>query len=126
MAQRKTFRVQDLKEHVNKVLADPDVSISSRRAVALVLEKVLEDTENYFGFQYLNSEWLLIEERPVLRGDASYPLQPEIAAEIERLTAEMHAVNTSSAGLDLVTMSEIGKRIMDLQTGRDDYRRVYY
>ena len=51
----KTFKVDDLREHVNAVLAFEGKTLTPefRRGAAAVLETVLHRTDTYAGFSYL-------------------------------------------------------------------------
>lgn len=58
MAPRKTIPVQGLKIVVNSMLEKSiDEARHERSGMAAVLERVLMDTDNYKGFQYLDSEF---------------------------------------------------------------------
>ena len=50
---RKTFEVEKLKDLCNQMLADSAKGVhQGREGIAIVLERVLMDTDNYKGFQY--------------------------------------------------------------------------
>lgn len=58
MGKRSTFPVQDLKGIVNNMLAKSiDEAKQQRQGMIAVIERVLMDTDNYHGFQYLDSEF---------------------------------------------------------------------
>jgi hypothetical protein len=50
---RKTYPVEDLKAFVNNALASVDSLPEGRVAASVILERVLMDTGNYKGFQYV-------------------------------------------------------------------------
>lgn len=52
---RKTVSVESVKNTVNEMLANPNVTFDARVSVSVLLESVLMDTDNYKGFRYL--EW---------------------------------------------------------------------
>lgn len=56
MAQRKTFKVEELKKRVNSWLASEYSTPQERRGAYAVLESILMETGNYKGFGYLPSE----------------------------------------------------------------------
>lgn len=53
---RKTFDVQKYKESVNKVLARPEEMVSEevKMGYCMALEMVLQITDNYHGFNYVD------------------------------------------------------------------------
>lgn len=53
MAARKTYPVEDLKVFVNDALASESSTLDGRVAASIILERVLMDTGNYKGFQYV-------------------------------------------------------------------------
>jgi hypothetical protein len=59
MAKRKTVNVDEMCDYVNNFLknheGDDIKSVEIRRGAILVLEKILETTNNYNGFRYLRS-----------------------------------------------------------------------
>lgn len=64
---RKTIPVTQIVDCANVMLALPDtpgiVDKQFRQGVIAMVERVLFDTNNYRGFNYLKSEWLPEEER---------------------------------------------------------------
>jgi hypothetical protein len=60
---RKTLKVDDLREAANVMLAapgtpeNPEQDAGIRMGIALLLERVLFDTDNYKGYKHLPSEW---------------------------------------------------------------------
>jgi hypothetical protein len=50
---RSTFRVDDLKDTINKCLRESTCSPLERDAMSSILESVLMDSGNYRGFRYL-------------------------------------------------------------------------
>ena len=71
---RKTHNVRSLVVEANMLLALPDnetINASFRAGVQTLVERVLMDTDNYKGFQYLPSEFTLPDNFPhrVLRED---------------------------------------------------------
>jgi len=66
-APRKTFPVADLRENANLLLAladgpasppsAPEFNKEFRRGVIAMVQRVLFDTDNYKGFQYLDTEF---------------------------------------------------------------------
>jgi hypothetical protein len=54
MASRKTIEVERVKKQVNSMLLHtPDEMKAERRGMAMVLEHILHESENYRGFAYL-------------------------------------------------------------------------
>ena len=61
---RKTIEVAKVKDLINGMLANStDDHVEGRRALALALESVLLETDNYHGFRYLASEYLPAAEQ---------------------------------------------------------------
>ena len=55
---RKTFEVKTLVMYVNSQLASKHTDENTRNALSMMLENVLHQTDNYHGFQYLESREL--------------------------------------------------------------------
>jgi len=80
---RKTVNVEAVKAHANLMLSlvdgpaspasSPEFSREFRRGIISMVERVLHDTDNYKGFQYLDTEFVREElpggSRRVLRED---------------------------------------------------------
>ena len=60
---RKTYPVASLVSDANTMLAAPGSTRDGRIAIAILVERVLMDTGNYKGFQYLASEFLPAAEQ---------------------------------------------------------------
>ena len=57
---KKTFKVEDLKSKINNMILNTKDSMKEERsAIAIVLESVLMDTDNYNGLNYLTKEQML-------------------------------------------------------------------
>jgi hypothetical protein len=57
MKGKKTIKVETLKRSINDIiLHSTDERVEMRHAAAIVLERVLHDTGNYHGFNYLTKE----------------------------------------------------------------------
>lgn len=50
---RKTIKVQDLKERINRMIASATTTEDARNILALLATSVLMDTHNYRGFNYI-------------------------------------------------------------------------
>lgn len=67
---KKTIKVEDLKNRMNLFLANYDSKICSEDFVLgqrVLLEEILFETENYFGFNYLKQEQVPVGEKPGIR-----------------------------------------------------------
>ena len=53
---KKTFKVENFKNIINEKLALTSINQEQKQALTVVLERVLHDTNNYRGFNYL--QWL--------------------------------------------------------------------
>ena len=53
---KKTFKVENFKNIINEKLALTSINQDEKKALTVVLERVLHDTNNYRGFNYL--QWL--------------------------------------------------------------------
>lgn len=60
---RKTVAVALLVGRVNRMLSAPGGTADGRIALAVLLEAVLHDTDNYRGFNYQRSEFLPADEQ---------------------------------------------------------------
>jgi len=56
MKMKKTFKVENFKNIINEKLALTSINQDEKKALTVVLERVLHDTNNYRGFNYL--QWL--------------------------------------------------------------------
>jgi hypothetical protein len=57
MKAKKTITIDDLKARVNHILEHSvDKNVSQREGVSVLLSKILMDTGNYSGFNYLETE----------------------------------------------------------------------
>jgi len=69
-AHRQTVRVLGIVRDANNYLANPDTPRDGRQAIIALVSMILLDSGNYFGFNYLRSEFLSGEmqtDRNVLR-----------------------------------------------------------
>lgn len=53
---KKTFKVENFKNIINEKLALTSINQDEKKALTVVLERVLHDTNNYGGFNYL--QWM--------------------------------------------------------------------
>lgn len=60
MAARKTVKVQEMREHLNALIARWD-NADGRRALCAAVENMLMDAKAYHGFSYIGG-WQGIEE----------------------------------------------------------------
>ena len=56
MKSRKTFKVENFKNIINEKLALGSINQDEKKALTVVLERVLHDTNNYRG--YNNLQWM--------------------------------------------------------------------
>lgn len=62
---RKTFNVQDFKDHINRQLTTDDYfNRDHRQGLLNTLETVLHQTGNYHGFRYLTKEEIPVNQLP--------------------------------------------------------------
>lgn len=54
---RKTANVDSVRNRVNILLANPNVSDEYRLGAAAILESILHDTGNYKGYSYIGIEF---------------------------------------------------------------------
>jgi hypothetical protein len=54
---RKTTNVETVRNRVNILLANPNVSDEYRLGAAAILESILHDTGNYQGYSYVGIEF---------------------------------------------------------------------
>ena len=61
---KKTIKVTELKDNVNRMLAESTCSPEGRETMCTILERVLMDTGNYNGFRYLIGSEVPVGELP--------------------------------------------------------------
>jgi hypothetical protein len=67
---RKTINVATVKRLANTALADSrDKNVGERLGIASLLEQVLQETGNYNGFNYLESEFYTYAGERILKDD---------------------------------------------------------
>lgn len=50
----KTIQVELIKEYANKQLAKPDFSYDEKMGICIMIEKILQISDNYSGYMFLN------------------------------------------------------------------------
>lgn len=53
---RKTVKVDELKEYVNKLLAIEELHVEHKAGLIDMIHHVLHKTDNYQGFMFINNE----------------------------------------------------------------------
>ena len=61
---RASVKVDELREHVNGMLASSTCSADHRQGMITVLQEVLHATKNYHGFSYLTKADVPYKEKP--------------------------------------------------------------
>lgn len=69
---RKTVTVKSVIGFINDQLRHQNSTIEGRQALALLAEKILHDSDNYVGFQYLSEDQLPANVLPGIRFDKSF------------------------------------------------------
>ena len=65
---KKTIPVKSIVEQLNETLANSFGTISERQAIIAFAERIMRDTGNYRGFQYLPQEAVPLNQLPGIRG----------------------------------------------------------
>ena len=52
--EKKTFKVQEIKDYANLILADPKISLGEKLGIITMIEKILHEANAYKGFMFLH------------------------------------------------------------------------